>query len=229
MDSVRLWIKRHPLLAAVAGLFILVYVVSLASDPRNATNAILGYVLIFAIIWFIAWMVDRRKGYVADKRSMTVPARPAANMSLAAAHPAASTNKSQRRSSTNQGRSAIQSNQTYLAGLDNPTRIGIINMLQLDEAIQFVLKGENGTLVGTDRALLLIPPGRKGFEQRVSASYFNIDNVRIDPSRAGGHLRFDVGGQTHQIHLMNQDQLDRGLMAAQHIRQSVHDAHVTNE
>lgn len=150
MGSVRLWIKRHPLLAAVAGFFILVYVVFLVSDPRNAANAILGYALIFAIIWFIGWGVDRRKGYVTDKRAMTVPVRPTANTSLTAAPTAASTIKPQRRSSTTQARSAIQSNQTYLAGLDNPTRIGIINMLQLDEAIQFVLKGENGTLVGTN-------------------------------------------------------------------------------
>jgi len=225
VENVRPWIKRHPILTGFSGIFGLLFIVSFFNDPGSA---LLGYGVIFAIIWFIAWGVDRRKGYDVGKRAMTVPARTITSSPWPST-PAFAVPTSPRHTSPKGQRNPIQSNQTFLTGLDNTTRIGIINMLQLDEAIRFVLQGANGTLVGTDRALLLIPPGRKGFERRTATSYFSIRNVRIDPSRHGGHLRFDVGGETHQLHLINQNQLDRGLMAAQEIRQLAHDAQVTEE
>jgi len=110
-------------------------------------------------------------------------------------------------------------NHAALATVDNATKIAIANLLDPDEDARFAVSGSNATLIGADRSLILIPSGRKGFKNQVQAAYAAVTNVRVETARKGGTLRFDVDGQTHEIVLANQVQVDQGTEAVRLLRQ----------
>ena len=228
MQSIWRWIKRHPFLSVLVAFLALISGASMFSEDGSIGGSLFAFAFFSAIVWVIGWLIDRSKSGETAKHSMTAPLT-----QTFSSPPSREISPPLRRQSTTpsarQRTDPTRVNQSFLAGLDNTTRIGVTNMLAVDEEIIFTLLGKNGTLVGTDRALFLIPPGRKGFEQRTAASYVEISNIRIDPTRQGGYLRFDSGGSTHQLELINQDQLDRGLIATHEIRKLAHEAQTTRE
>lgn len=113
----------------------------------------------------------------------------------------------------------VDVNQAMLTGLDSATRIAITNSIDPNVRLKFVVIGSNGTLVGMEKAMVQIPSKRKGKTAEIVTQYSRVANPRIDPSRSGGFLRYDVEGVPYQVELSNDSQVNRGIEAVTTIRQ----------
>jgi hypothetical protein len=109
--------------------------------------------------------------------------------------------------------------------LSAPSRIAVVNHLEADEDIEFVLSGANrGAVIGTDRHLFVIPDGRNGHEHMLVAPYESLTNVRIEHERNGARLLLSsdrAPGHLPSMRVANGAQVELSIQTVQQIKRRI--------
>lgn len=209
------WARRHPVLTL--GYGFLGFLLLLSGD---AIGVLIGLAILFHAV--VLGVNRFRLGRGISRNTRSPQPASASTLTLPPVG-------NQRRSVKRSEPSALD--RASVASLPPLVRAELTNRLELDEEMDFVVPGTNGSaFVATDRRLFIIVNKRwsSGRAQLIDASYPSIHNVSIDVSGRRGvflvHLaagKTAAGKATVEIGLEDQVQMERALDKIPEIRRRV--------